>query len=334
MDTNRTKACVDQDVLAENAEIALQGGRELMSWWQRHVDSLQIFPLAIRGPNLLEAVAFYDTMEGEPSRRSIMGCMQKARFKFDEHASGREVIPLDQFVNTEFLSATHWTHPDRLPGGFTYEALCYKRIGSGEVGRFEDGHDRSALHLADIGKRLEWLVLQVNVHDFVRSIPSMRPFVRALSKLVKEAAYVVAHADYGSPVTSAPEGTVAESCFGYSFLPLAVTPTIFGFGPGQFRAAIKQFRFLLLDRAEVEIQLAFIVSPRSQKILNLWGFDPVYTTIHGLHGLTFGSLGIKRKGHDKLDAVMLQLHAQIHHNLLTGMREMWQGRRWVANTGM
>jgi len=68
--------------------------------------------------------------------------------------------------------------------------------------------------------------------------------------------------------------------------------TIFGTSIGmRFHTAVKQFRFLLLDDGSCEVQLIFVVSPRSQKMLYLAGFDPIYGAVHLLDNLTFRSLG-------------------------------------------
>ncbi len=122
---------------------------------------------------------------------------------------------------------------------------------------------------------------------------------------------------------------MADFCFGYSFLPVPVKKTIFGYGPGAFVSAFKQFRWTLFPNSDVEVELKFLVSPRSQKILNLGGFDPVYGMVNVVNALTFNR-GFSQRAHDKLDNVQLQLHARIYQSLIEGMGKLWTERDWTS----
>ena len=230
-------------------------------------------------------------------------------------------------MKSQFLRIATWTHPDGSAAGFGYTPLVYETRTEGGHGGFGPASD---FRLEQVDRDYSWAVLQVDIHDFVRSFPPARPFARQLSSRIRESAYVVTHPNYSTPVSPAPPGSVAESRFGYSFLPTTVEPNFFGFGPGRFQAAIKQFRFLLLDNGDLEIRLSFIVAPRSQKVLYLWGFDPVYTLVHLINAVTLGVFKIRRRAHDRLDAVMLSLHGNVHQNLLDGMRSIWEESHWVG----
>src|SRR5258708_23818145 len=97
-----------------------------------------------------------------------------------------------------------------------------------------------------------------------------------------------------------------------------------------FKAAAKQFRFVLLDTGEIEIQMFFLVSTRSEKILNLGGFDPVYFSVDLANLLTLNSLNIRQRAHDKLDALQLEIHARVYQSLLNGISAYWENQDWTA----
>jgi hypothetical protein len=95
-----------------------------------------------------------------------------------------------------------------------------------------------------------------------------------------------------------------------------------------FKAAVKQFRFILLDSGDIEIQMFFLVSPRSEKILNLGGFDPVYFSANLANILTLSAFNLRQRAHDKMDALQLELHARVYQSLLNGMRTYWENQNW------
>lgn len=315
--------------LIEQAEIALRNGAPLFSWWKAKESSgsLRKFPLFPGNP-YPEILGFYDALELDGRTTSVMGCLQRTRFPRKQASSSETADAFATLIKSSFLQLCKWSRPEGLPGGFGYTALHYKLKDSGDYGVFPRSSPPTWVDLAEVGSRYDWILLQVDIYDFVRGLPGFHKYAKTLSRFFKEAAYVALSSDYSYSVTALPEGAVAECCFGYSFLPCLVEPNFFGFGPGRFGAAIKQFRFILLNSGQLEIQLAFIVAPRSQKVLYLWGFDPVYSSIHLLNALTFNLFGLKQRAHDRLDALMLGLHGRVHQNLLEDMREIWENQSW------
>ena len=72
----------------------------------------------------------------------------------------------------------------------------------------------------------------------------------------------------------------------------------------------------------------FLVSTRSEKILNLGGFDPVYFSAKLANLLTLKMLNLNQRTHNKLDALQLELHARVYQGLLNGMSEYWENQTW------
>ncbi len=246
---------------------------------------------------------------------SVMGCLQRARFEMgiDSNAAARFVEELP----TTFARYSSWKRKDGDRGGFSYAPVLARRTGA-------DAPESPPSGEADFGLGgFEWKLLRVDIHDFVRAIPMMRPVARPMSRRVREAALITVIPALSQPLIPAGEVVVAEVAFGYAFLPLAPEPNIFGFGPGHFRSAIKQFHFALMADRTLEIRLAFIVAPRSEKILDLRGFDPVYSVVELLDLLTLRSIRLSRRFHDRMDAVMLRLHGRVHQNLLEEMAPLW-----------
>jgi len=216
-----------------------------------------------------------------------------------------------------FARHSNWTRADGDRGGFTYTPILAQRPGA-------DAVDVPISEQVDFDlSGFEWKLFRVDIHDFVRAIPMMRPVARPLSRRLREAALITAVPKLSEPLVPIEGASVTEVAFGYTFLPLAPEPNIFGFGPGHFRSAIKQFHFALLADRTLEIRLAFIVAPRSERILDLGGFDPVYGLVELLDRLSLGSIGLSRRCHDRMDAVMLGLHGQVHQNLLDDMAPFW-----------
>lgn len=308
--------------LIDQSEVALRKGAQLLAWWNSAPD-LKWFELMDGSPSATMR-GFYDRVDIDGTSTSVMGCHQRIRFRRSSSASPE--VPLAAFSSREFFRVCRWTHPDGLPGGFGYRPLLHKR-SSGQYGRFS-APTEGDMDLSGIGSQWEWVLLQVDIFDFVRSFPPLRRYARTLSRFVKEAAYVVTQRDYRSARFPAEEGLASHCGLGYSFVPCPVHPNFFGFGPGRFGTAIKLFRFGLLEQ-QMQVDLAFLVAPRSEKVLYLGGFDPVYTLIHLIDALTLGMFQIRQRAHDKLDSVMLRQHGDVHQNFVQGMRPIWEGRNWV-----
>ena len=294
---------------------AIETGRSLISWWHdRRAEILsRTFPLTRPKGSLVAMDCFYDRLGADCA--SVMGCLQSARFtiELNQKAGARFVVDLPRIL------AQHcsWTRTDGDRGGFDYTPIFRQREG----GENPEPPSTEAVDFRLEG--LEWQILRVDIRDFVRAIPMMRPVSRLMSRRIREAALISVIPELCDPLIPAASEKVAETAFGYAFLPLAPEPNIFGFGPGHFRSAVKQFHFVLRPDRSLEIRLAFIVSPRSEKIISIRGFDPVYSIVDVIDRIAFRGFGLSSRFHDRMDAVMLGLHGQVHQNLLADLEPFW-----------
>ncbi|MGE3375882.1 MAG: DinB family protein [Vicinamibacteria bacterium] len=320
---------------AADAEKALRTGREIVEWWRTKAleNALELFPLKPAYPPYYEMQAFFDEILflGQMKPISIMGCLQRNRFKRRRPPTGDAGAHLESFIDERFLEKSLRYHPGGEAGGFRYRPICFKEKG----GRLVEPADREALgaDLAAFRNGLEWGVLQVDILDFVRVNKTLEPYNKTLSRFIRESAYVVIHEDLAREITKAPKGVMAERRFGYAFLPREVESNLFGFGPGKFGAAIKQWRFLLYLNGDVEVEVAFLVAPRSQKVLDVAGFDPVYASVGMVDLMSLGVFGLRESAHAALDRVFLEHHGTVHADVVLGMADVWEGQRWTPSFG-
>ncbi len=319
----------DKDqVLIRNAFAAHEKAAGLLAWWRHRktVGALRQFELAMPKDRSIKLQCFYDTMTLDGKETSVMACAWKSRFRCSQ--SGVAGCSMASFIESSFLSRACWVNPNHLPGGIKFIPLQYKLRGQEDYGVFAAEAVPPALN--EIGSKYEWLVMNAVVNDFFLSVPGVPREAAILKRMPIMASYILVHPDYLSSFFEPLEGTAAECSFGYSFLPIPVNKSVFGYGPGMFSAALKQFRWTLLENSDVEVQMFFLVAPRSQKILSLWGgFDPVYSTVDLLNALTLNR-GFGRWARDKMDAFQLQVHARVYQSLLEGMRACWEEQDWIA----
>jgi hypothetical protein len=314
--------------LIQNAIVGYQKAKDLLSWWKAKETSGALKKLTMNPPDRpeLHVEYFYDALDLEGKDVSTQGCFWKSRFQMKSGTPAAPDSLLQSFIQKQFMKRCLWTNPDMLPGGFEFKPLQYKMRGRDDYGVLPEG---SPPDLDEIGEKYEWVVMEAIVYDFFRNVPGLHLGPAGLRRMPKMSSYVLVHSDYYSSFHPPVEGAASECCFGYSFLPTPVAKGIFGYGPGMFKAAVKQFRFILLESGEIEIQMFFLVSPRSQKILNLGGFDPVYFSINLANILTLSLFNLRKRGHDKLDALQLEVHARVYQSLLNGMSAYWENQDWI-----
>lgn len=319
---------VPLQAFADDAEEALSKGRQIVEWWRSKAleSALRLFPLSNDLPKDADMQGFFDEilLLGEMKPTTIMGCLQRQRFKRGRSPLAEATPNLETFVDDHFLAKCLEARADGSPGGFRYRPLCFKEK-DGRITKPEDAVPR----VSSVRDR-EWGVFRVDILDFVRANRMLAPYDPVLSRFVRESAYVVIHEDLALEPTKAPK-VLAERRFGYAFLPRTVEPNVFGFGPGKFGAAIKQWRFLLFLNGDVEVQVAFLVAPRSQRVMDIAGFDPVYSSIGLAEIFSLGALGLRKKGHSALDKVFLKHHGTVHGAVVAGLSEIWESQRWVPS---
>lgn len=312
-----------EEVSSELREGALQADRSgglLFDWWRQKEASgeLKKFSLLAQKSDAVQMDGFFERLVLDGRDVSAMGCVQRFQFQTG-WAPERLRERLEAFVRQEYFAKASWMRRDGETGGFRYSPLFGKARDSRLM--ILEGAD---LNLDRVQREFEWAVFQVDILDFVRSFAFPSWAARRMSRFIREAAFVLFHSRFAEPALGAPEGALSRHCFGYSFLPCAVHPSFFGFGPGRFGTAVKQFDIAALQDGRVEFRLAFIVTPRSEMVLNVWGIDPVYNFSNLLDLLTLRRFNLDGRVHDRLDAQMLAHHCRVHQGFLQGLAEAFQ----------
>lgn len=312
--------------LIKNGDIGFQRAGELLRWWEGRKAKGDLVEHTLPMPNseFITISAFFDRTISDGKEVPAMGCTWKSRFRLEQVTGGPVTMAAD--IGQNFFRRSRWQNPDGLPGGFHFIPLNYRNLDNAGDGSFSSD---DPVELGSIGSKYDWLICNAVVHDFFRNSPGPKMPTFLLRRMPVMASYILMHKDYLKPYDPAPTAAVSDFTIGYSFLPVAVSKNIFGYGPGKFKAAFKQFRWTLMPNSEVEISMMFLVAPRSEKILDLGGFDPVYTLVNILNILTL-NLGFGKWAHDKLDDMQLGVHARVYQSLVEGMKDMWTNRNWTA----
>jgi hypothetical protein len=331
MSQSSTELTDQNRYILRSTETALRTGREVWAWWHESEKTGSVKRSVLLSPTrTFESFAIYDTLTLGGKETTVMGCLQKASFQKNTAAGAGPRGNFEEFFREKLPFAFHYTHPDGQAGGFLYQPLLAKLKGVEEYQSGAELAPAGSLSLSKIGTLFEWVAYRIDLLDFGRSVPALSSTPRLASRLLKEALYAVVHEDFVFKATNPPPGAIAQMGFGYSVLPCVVIPNIFGYGPGRFGAAVQDFRFTLMENGDLEINMDFISSPRSEKVLNIGGFDPVYSLVHVLDAITFSHGKLSTAVHNSLDAVMLKQHVRVHENVILGTRQIWDTQDWAA----
>lgn len=160
--------------------------------------------------------------------------------------------------------------------GFGFSQLFHRVTGSGEVRAFP-GYERFAIvDQRTLGKLYEWLVLKVRIFDF--SLRT-RPLGEDGPELVfglNEESYLVTHRDFITDKINPYPTALGDYGIGYSFIK-SPKRGLFGYGPGEFDAAIELINFRVYKSGYVSVRMIFIAN-RPKTITNVvidpvdWGF--------------------------------------------------------------
>jgi hypothetical protein len=175
--------------------------------------------------------------------------------------------------------------------GFGFTQLFHKPMGSGQVYSFPTYQKHAIVDQREIGRTLEWIVLKVRIFDFTFRT---RPFGANGPELVfgeNEESYLAVNQDFvdfkDEPFQTDNGRTVlGEYGIGYSFVK-SPTPGPFGYGPGEFDAAIELIKFRIYDTGYVSVRMIFIAN-RVNSVLNLvvdpvdWSFRLADTMLLGI----------------------------------------------------
>ena len=169
----------------------------------------------------------------------------------------------------------------------------------------------------DLGTRYQWVLLTIHIHDLVMEFGKMR-------KRLKEALCAVAHPGFVTVQQNPAEGYALEVSVGYPVIKFAPIPNFFGYGPGKFHIAVKNFSFLLTQDQRLKVRMTFASAPRCEKVFDFGKRipDPMYGGAALLSGLSLG-LWKPHSFHDWLDMQMLVQHCRVHRTLMDGTHRVW-----------
>ena len=146
---------------------------------------------------------------------------------------------------------------------------------------------------------------------------------RFLWKVLPMSAYVIFSPAFDRPLKSHSSNGAESYSLCYSFPRIRSGSPLFGFGPGKFDRAIKHFHLHAIDlaRNSFELTATALISPRSKKVLNLFGFDPVYSFFRGLDLLTFKRFSLFARVRKMAEMAMMKHHVKVHNALIEMIRD-------------
>lgn len=304
--------------LVEKTEQAVRDGLQLESWMRQadYEQTLQLFPLNLNRTYTLKNTAegFFSklTINGKPV--TVMGCIQNVEFGRADCANSEE--RLTEFVYGHFLPRANWVYPDGFRGGFDIEQSLHKTC-DGLYGKFDPPECQGCIDWRDLGKKYNWVLLTVRIHDFVMHLGPIK-------RRLPEAACVSPATEFMHVEEHLPKDCVFGLTVGYPFVEFAPIPNKFGFGPGKFGTAIKTYTFYLTRNKEVRVKMYFAAAPRCAKVLDFAKSipDPVYGLSDLVGGISFGMWKAQRF-RDRLDSFMLCQHSRVHQALMEGCAKSW-----------
>lgn len=151
--------------------------------------------------------------------------------------------------------------------GFGFTQLFHKPVGLNKVEAFPT-YDRFAIvDQREIGNKFEWVLLKVRIFDFNVSV---RLFGRRGPELLfgaNEQSYVVTHQEFITHKSHHIPGVLGDYGIGYAFVRNPVQGP-FGYGPGEFDAAIQLINFRIYETGYITVRMVFVAN-RPRQISNL-----------------------------------------------------------------
>lgn len=307
--------------VTEAAETAIRRGGDLLRWWNQAQPGLIPIRHSFRDVTMQ---AFFETIPVEGVAKLGMGCLQTSTFRRGPGVESREPTVLRSWIMQNAVRECY--RPNR--GGFLYQPLLARGAGpEGEVQRLPQG---PAVSLTELCGKYNWVVQRLDLPDYAYALPFSRALTRLMRPFLKESGSVVFHRSFCESLRPPVRGAREQVTFGYAVVPWRIDPTILGFGPGRFYAAFKQYRVCLMEDDSILVEIVFVVCPRSEKILDIGGLDPVYGTVGLLDALTLRRGSMLQGAHKAIDQYAMGHHGRVHVNMLEGMREIWEGTNWIT----
>ena len=169
--------------------------------------------------------------------------------------------------------------------GFGFTQLFYKPIGPGTVQAFPTYDQFAIVDQREVGTKFEWVLLKVRIFNFNISA---RLFGQRGPELVfgaNEQSYVVSHQEFINHKDHPLPGVLGDYGIGYAFIRNPVQGP-FGYGPGEFDAAIELINFRIYETGYITVRMVFVAN-RPRQVANLT-VDPVNWSFGLADAFSFG----------------------------------------------
>jgi len=217
----------------------------------------------------------------------------------EAYSDASSPVPPPAFARLSWCPA-----PATERSGFGFSQLFNKSASSGAVQAFPSYERNAIVDQRLLGQVYDWIVLKVRIFDFVFKFRPFGPHGPELVFSENEESYLVVqeefinHKDYSEgssvPVRAASaigeHGTgkyrpIGDYGIGYSFIKNPIQ-SAFGFGPGEFDAAIQLINFRIYETGYISVRMVFIAN-RLRQVSNI-AIDPVSWSFKMADAFSFG----------------------------------------------
>ena len=296
-------------LLAEAPEY-LSRGRDLLRWWremERTGGPQNKFPLERSFNRATRSFGFYGEAPVGGAMMPVMGNVQemfydqtRAPASLGIESAQWMAAQMREFVLKYWMRTSSFRQPEAhadeaqpspppalaplswCPAprpsqvGFGFSQLFYKPAGMNEVRAFPTYDQSTIVDQRLVGKLYEWLLLKVRIFDFNFKGRPLGDDGPELVFALNEESNLIVHEDFINDKERPLPGVLGDFGIGYSFIKNP-TPGPFGYGPGEFDAALELINFRVYETGYVSVRMIF-VSNRPRQVTNVvvdpvrWGF--------------------------------------------------------------
>jgi hypothetical protein len=288
----------ERAAVLDSAELYLRRGLDLKRWWDQAYATnsfAQKFPLTVSSDRPDDSFGFFDVARVEGREMPIMGNFQSLLYDRPKSPTADKARAAQwmrdqarQFALRYFMRVSSFFQPDtfippgdrrQLPAllrplswcpeknpvqiGFGFDQLYYKRADDGQVRPFQETERTQIVDLRRIGPELEWILPYVTIFNFNLVTQPFGPGTPSLVVPLPEGSYLIMNRDFVVNEEAPAPDVLGCYGFGYAFIKNPV-PTLFGFGPGEFDAAIEIIQFRVYKDGRIRSEAIFVVNQPTQ----------------------------------------------------------------------
>jgi hypothetical protein len=151
--------------------------------------------------------------------------------------------------------------------GFGFTQLAYQPSGGGNVRVFPTYDQTAIVDQRKVGSIYDWILLKVRIFDFNLNIQPLGDDGPGLVFALNEESHLAVHRDFVNDRPSPLPGVLGDYGIGYSFVK-NTSPGPFGYGPGEFDAALELINFRVYETGYISVRMVFI-SNRPKQVTNV-----------------------------------------------------------------